>query len=130
MVYYVGATNARNYDAFSLNSKQNTEELLKRYSSTLRGENATLMDHKIYSLLFANYFKDYLQEAIKESEMKVSKEDLQEELRKLISEDREDGGNNEDIAILTNFIADFDALSRGQDFITPDTLSGSIELTA
>lgn len=76
------------------------------------------------------YFHDYLAEAIKSRMNGVSREDLVSHLQSLIANDSEEGENSEEIAIMTNLIAEFDNLSRGENLITPQTLAAATELVA
>jgi len=70
-----------------------------------------------------NNLSDYLKEATNKDEKGLSKDDLTEHLKSLLSNDSKDVDNSEEIATITNLIADFDNLSGGSEHITAESLA-------
>ena len=67
----------------------------------------------------------YIEEAAAANGKGVSKNDLNERLKALLSDDLSEVDNTEEIATITNLIADFDNISGGSEYITIESLSSN-----
>lgn len=73
---------------------------------------------------------EYLAEVLNAKDEGISKDDLSSYLQSLISESSDETDNSDEIALITNVIADFSALSAGSKSITTDSITLSTELEA
>jgi len=119
------------WDEISSKKDSVTAADFKYYAVLLLQTNSgatTTIDEK-FTLPKADFFK-YLMELMGSDGTGVSKNDLTSYLKSLIASDSEQTDNSNEIAMTTDLLAEFDTVTRGNEYMTPSMLAAANGLVA
>lgn len=149
MIYCIRASLLQDYvTLFSNNTGTSKSRDLKDVPTVSHANSSNAPTSDIEKLLFSTLTASVLAETKVENESTsdiyqkfadtigvsgadgITKNDLTSHLKNLIATDTSNLDNSEQIAAMTNVIANFNNLSAGSDRITPETLSSSVSVVA